>query len=273
MLVAGFIVGLVFIIIILALPFLFKIFFKIDEWKGFLIGLISSLITSNILAGLIAGSVAILNNIIKNKVDNGGIEILINSLNDIEELNALSKPILILVWGVIAIIFLALFLLLFFSIKILVKQVEDSNIIFHFISGFILLPSLFWYIFCILLSFKINMFSKITSELSFNIFNNFFIILIEFGGIFFILLIIGSALMIMLHLGEYNSNIIWICVVIFFAPIILYLIGFLLIKAFFFSFLNGACPLLSFACGCFLFHKYASGPETPLLGTKVEMAS
>ena len=273
MLVVAFIFGLVFLIIIIAFPFLTKFFFHFGEWKGFLIGLISSFIASDIIAALVAASVAILNKVIKNKVKGGGIEILINSLNDIEELEVLSKPILILVWGFIVVIFLAIFLLLFFSIKILMNQEYDSNIIFFFISGFILLPSLFWYIFCILLSFNINMFSKITNGEIFDIFNNFFVILIEFGGIFFILLIIGSGIMIMLHFKEYNRLIIWVCVITFFAPIILYLIGFLTLKAFFFSFLNGACPLLSFVFGCYLFHKYAYGPDVPLLGTKVEMSS
>ena len=275
MIVAPFIIGLIFLLFIIALPLLFKIIFKIEEWKGFIFGLISSFITCAIVAALIASSIAILNKVISNDADNGGIEILINSLNDVMELEELSKGTLILLWGLIVIVFLVIFLLLFFSIKILIKPEDDSNIIMHFISGFILLPSIFWYIFCILLSFEKNMFSKITSGEIFDIFTNYFIILIEFGGIFFILLIFGSSIMIMIHHKGFNSLIIWISVIIFFAPIILYLLGFLTLKAFFFSFLNGVCPLLSFAFGCFLYHKYAtnSSNSSSLLGSKVEMAS
>ena len=117
------------------------------------------------------------------------------------------------------------------------------------------------------------MFSNITDEI-FNIFSNYFTIIIEFGALLFLLLIAGCSIMIMLHHKDYNSSIIWICIATFFAPVIFYLFGFLTAKAFFFSFLNGACPLLSMVFGCFLYYKYASSPgnSEKTLGSKLEMA-
>ena len=125
--------------------------------------------------------------------------------------------------------------------------------IFLFIAGYNLMPSIFWYFFCILLTFEINMFSKITDEILM-----FFTILIEFRPLFFFLLIDVCSIMTMLHLKDYNSSIIWICIATFFAPVIFYFLGFL--KEIFFSFLNGTYPFLLMVFGCFLYYKYASSP-------------
>lgn len=272
MIIIPFIFGLLFILLTIASIFLFKIIFKVEKLKGFLVGIISSLITCAAYAIIIIISVFVLNKVISNNVNNGSIDILINSINDVSELNQLPFLTLFLAWGIIALLFLVLFLSLFFSIKIISKSEDDSSLIFIFFSGFILIPSIFWYVFCILLSFKINIFSNITN-VEFDIFSNYFILLFEFGALFFIILIAGTSIMIMLHHKEYNNLIIWICVFTFFVPVIFYFFGFLSNKAFFFSFLNGACPLVSIILACFLYRKYASSPRSSgsLLQNRVEM--
>ena len=275
MFVAPFVVGLVFIILTLASPILSKFTFKIEKFNGLLLGIITSLITCVSLGVIITVSIIIIKILISKDVENGGMEILINSLNDVTELEKLSFLTLFIVWVAMTLTFALIFIILFFLIKRISKPEDDSIIIFMFCSGYILIPSLFWNIFCILLCFEINMFGSLTGGI-FDIFNSFFILLIEFGGLFCVLLIVGTSIMINLHHKEYNSLIIWICIAIYFAPIIFYLLGFILIKAFFFSFLNGACPLLSIVCGCFLYYKYASnqgGASSALLGSHVEMAS
>lgn len=269
MLIAPFVIALIFILITIASPLLFKFIFNVEKFNGFLTGLICSLITCSSLALLILIAVIVLNIVISNDVDNGGIEILINSLNDITNLEELSFLTKFLVWGILAILFIVIFLVLYFGIKFISHFEDESNMIFLFIGGYNLIPSIFWYIFCILLTFEINMFSNITDEI-FDIFSNYFIILIEFGGLFFLLLLSGCSIMIMLHHKDYNTKIIWICIGTFFAPVIFYFLGFLTEKAFFFSFLNAACPLLSICFGSFLYYKYASSPGN-IIGSRVEM--
>ena len=273
MLIAPFIIDLIFIAITISLPFLFKFIFNVDKFNGFLTGLISSLITCCSLAILIVIGVIVLNKVISNDVDNGGIEILINSLNDITNLKELSFLTKLLTWGILAILFIVIFLGLYFGIKTISHFEDESNMIFMFIGGYILIPSIFWYTFCILLTFEINMFSKLTDEI-FDIFTNIFIILIEFGSFFFFLLLSGCSIMIMLHHKDYNGLIIWICIATFFAPVLFYFFGFLTEKAFFFSFLNAACPLISMVFGSYLYHKYASSPgnSEKMLGSKLEMS-
>ena len=273
MLIAPFIIGLIFIVLTIASPIVFKFIFNVEKFNGFLTGLVCSLITCASLAVLIVVGIIVLNIVISNDVENEGIEILINSFDDITNLEELSFLTKFLAWGIIAILYIVLFLVLYFGIKTISHFEDESNMIFMFIGRYNLIPSIFWYIFCILLSFEINIFSNITDDI-FDIFTNYFIILIEFGALFFLLLIAGSSIMIMLHHKDYNSLIIWICIATFFAPVIFYFLGFLTAKAFFFSFLNGACPLLSMVFGCFLYYKYASSPgnSDKTLGTKLEMS-
>ena len=271
MIIVPFIIGLLFILLTLISIFLFKIIFKIQNFKGFLVGLITSLITCVAYAVIIIISVFILNKVISNNIEKGSIDILINSINDVTELERLPFLTLFLVWGILALLFLVLFFSLFFSIKILSKQGNNSSDIFIFFSEFILIPSIFWYVFCILLSFEINIFSKITN-VEFDIFSNYFILLFELGALCLIILIAGSSIMIMLHHKDYHKLIIWICVVTFYLPVIFYFFGFLTKKAFFFSFLNGASPLLSIILGWFLYDKYENYHSSDyLLGSRVEM--
>ena len=90
---------------------------------------------------------------------NGGLDTLINSFNDINELKNVSFWILFSIWAVIALLFLTMFLILFFFIKKLANQ-EESYTIFMFYAGYILIPAIIWYICCFLLSLELEMFSK-----------------------------------------------------------------------------------------------------------------
>ena len=162
MFVAPFVVGLVFIILTLASPILSKFTFKIEKFNGLLLGIITSLITCVSLGVIITVSIIIMKILISKDVENGGMEILINSLNDVTELEKLSFLTLFIVWVAMTLTFALIFIILFFLIKRISKPEDDSIIIFMFCSGYILIPSLFWNIFCILLCFEINMFGSLT---------------------------------------------------------------------------------------------------------------
>lgn len=273
MLVATFIIALIFILLPIVSPFLFKIIFKIPKFTGYCLGIICSVITSVTLIVLLVISLVILGVIITSS-QNTNLNILIDTFNDINELQNLSFYILFIIWLIIALLFLAMFLILFFFIKKISKPEDESNTIFMFFSGYILIPALLWYVFCLILSLDLETFKNISTD-GVEVINTVFILYVEFGGLFLFILLAGTSIMIMLHHKEYNNLIIWLCVACYFAPLIFYFLGFLTLKTFFFSFLNGACPIISIVFASFLYHKYASSPgnSSQLLGSKVEMAS
>lgn len=273
MLVATFIIALIFILLPIASPFLFKIIFKIQKFSGFCLGIICSVITSVSLIVLLVISLVILGVIITSSQDSN-LNILIDTFNDINVLNTLKSYILFIIWLIIALLFLTMFLILFFFIKKISKPEDESNTIFMFFSGYILIPALLWYCFCLILSLDLEAFKNLSTN-GVEVINTVFVLYVEFGGLFLFILLAGTSIMIMLHHKEYNNLIIWCCVASYFTPLIFYFLGFLTLKVFFFSFLNGACPIISIVLASFLYHKYASSPgnSSQLLGSKVEMAS
>ena len=253
MLIVPFIIGIIFLILVISSPFIFKLIFKIENFFGYCAGICCSVITGISLVVLILISIIVLSIIISNNVENGGIEKLINSLNDINNLKDIPFIFLFIIWAILAVILLVIFLVLYFRAKKVSNPQDKSESIFMFFSGYILIPYIFWYIFCIALSFEIKIFSQTGESLTSGL-----ILLWEFGGFFFILLLAGSSIMIMLHHKKFNNLIIWCCVGSYFGPLIFDFLGFITLKGFFFSYLNIIFPLISLSMACFLYHKYAS---------------
>ena len=256
MLVAPFIIAIIFILIPIGLPFLFKIIFKLENFAGYCLGIICSVVTSVSIIVLFIISMIVLAVILSS---NGGLDTLINSFNDINELKNVSFWILFSIWAVIALLFLTMFLILFFFIKKLANQ-EESYTIFMFYAGYILIPAIIWYICCFLLSLELEMLSKQIpqgqGQDATQLIDTVFVLVVEFGGLFLFILLAGTSIMMILHHKEYHCLIIWICAACYFAPVIFYFLGFVTLKAFFFSFLNGASPLLSIVLAIFLYYKY-----------------
>jgi hypothetical protein len=256
MLVSPFIIAIIFILIPIGLPFLFKIIFKLENFAGYCLGIICSVVTSVSIIVLFIISMIVLAVILSS---NGGLDKLINSFNDINELKNVSFWILFSIWAVIALLFLTMFLILFFFIKKLANQ-EESYTIFMFYAGYILIPAIIWYICCFLLSLELEMLSKQIpqgqGQDATQLIDTVFVLVVEFGGLFLFILLAGTSIMMILHHKEYHCLIIWICAACYFAPVIFYFLGFVTLKAFFFSFLNGASPILSIVLASFLYYKY-----------------
>ena len=255
MFLAAFIIAIVLILITLVLPFLFKTIFKLDSYGGFVLGITSSVITLISDGLIIVAAAFIIGTIIS--TDEALITIIIEILLDIEELERISFTSLLCIWATIIIFFLVIFIILYLRISNLAED-EESKTIFMFFSGYILIPSILWHAFCILLSLELDALQiEIEGE---NKIDTLFLVLVELGGVFFFLLIAGTSMMIMLHHKEYNRYIIWINIVIYFIPNIFYFFGFLTLKTFFFSFFSCGCPVLSLFAACFFYHKYESVP-------------
>jgi hypothetical protein len=185
------------------------------------------------------------------------MESFINSLNDINKLKDFPFIILFSVWIVLALIFLAIFLTLYFYTKKISKEEDNHENIFMFFSGFIVIPYSLYYLCCILLSFEIFELDFIISEIN----TSALIILIEIAALFFILLIAGSSIMMMLHHKKFNKLIIWLCVIPYFSPLIFYILGFISLIGIFFTYLNFLCPVISIIFASLLYYKYASNQD------------
>jgi len=256
MLILPFIFGIIFLLLVIGSPFIFKLIFKIQNFFGYCRGICCSIVTSLILVILLVIYLIILGALLSNNGSN--IDSLIDSINDIDKLKDFPFIILFSIWIIIAIIFLVIFLILFFFTKKISKEEDNHENIFMFFSGYILIPYTLYYLLCILLSFEIFEMKFIYSEINTSV----LIILIEIGTLFFIALIAGSSIMMMLHHKKYNKLIIWLCVIPYFAPLIFYIIGFVTFIGFFFTYLNILCPIISIVFASILYHKYASNQDT-----------
>ena len=256
MLILPFIIGIIFLVLVIGSPFIFKLIFKIKNFFGYRIGICCFIITSIILVILLVIYSIVLGVLLSNNDTN--IESFINSLNDINQLKDFPFIILFSLWIILALIFLSIFLILYFYTKKISKEEDNHENIFMFFSGYILIPYTLYYLCCILLSFELFELDFIISEINTSV----LIILIEIGALFFILLIAGSSIMMMLHHKKFNNLIIWLCVIPYFCPLIFYLIGFITLKGIFFTYLNLFCPVISIVFASFLYYKYASNQDS-----------
>ena len=255
MLILPSIIGIIFLVLVIGSPFIFKLIFKIKNFFGYRIGICCFIITSIILVILLVIYSIVLGVLLSNNDTN--IESFINSLNDLNQLKDFPFIILFSLWIILALIFLSIFLILYFYTKKISKEEDNHENIFMFFSGYILIPYTLYYLCCILLSFELFELDFIISEINTSV----LIILIEIGALFFILLIAGSSIMMMLHHKKFNNLIIWLCVIPYFCPLIFYLIGFITLKGIFFTYLNLFCPVISIAFASFLYYKYASNQD------------
>lgn len=255
MLVPPLIIAIILIIIALVLPIVFKIIFKIKNFPGFCLGIVCSVISIVSFIALTAIGIITLYFICKNNGDLGlNLEIILQSLTDIEELKKMPIWILIIIWGFMALISLAFFLILFFFIKRLYNPDEDTNRIFIFLTAYTFIPVILWNIICLILSLKLDIFDYKVKEVE--IITDGFVLAAELAGLLLLIQLAGSSILIMLHYRGLNCGIIWICVVTFFSPVIFFLVGFLTCQTFFFTFLTGGCPILSLLFAIILYCKY-----------------
>ena len=255
MLILPSIIGIIFLVLVIGSPFIFKLIFKIKNFLGYRIGICCFIITSIILVILLVIYSIVLGVLLSNNDTN--IESFINSLNDLNQLKDFPFIILFSLWIILVLIFLSIFLILYFYTKKISKEEDNHENIFMFFSGYILIPYTLYYLCCILLSFELFELDFIILEIN----TSLLIILIEIGALFFILLIAGSSIMMMLHHKKFNNLIIWLCVIPYFGPLIFYFIGFITLKGIFFTYLNLLCPLISIAFASFLYYKYASNQD------------
>ena len=251
MLVVPFLLSLIFLVLLIALPFIFKSIFKTQNYMGYSIGLLSSAFT---IAALIV--VSIIGYIFLNIVL--GISFNLNSGI------VLSIGVIITALVFISLIYLAIFLFIFFYTKGISNPNQPYNRVFMFIAGYLLPPFVLIYLIFILASVPDQEDYNYRTRLYFPL---EIFILCEFFILFFMIQIAGTIMLSMLHHRKVNKNIFKILLICHFLPAFSFLIRFFTINEYLLLIPNMVLNLIPFGFGIFFYCKYAKQdyPKSELL--------
>ena len=250
MLIIPFIFGIIFFTLTIFSPFIFKLLLKNRLFNGYLTGILCSIIA--IFAFVIIITIAILLSFkfIFEELENNGIDQILNLCKDVKYFEKIKFIKRLIIWGEIVVIFITNYIILFLFSKKVSSPESSCKDIYMFYSGYILMPFGTWNIFLILLSLSVPL-----EE----IFDTSFLLILELEGFGFMLLSYGTIIMLMLNHKKYNSYIKFVCYVIYFGPLILYIIGFATLVQYFFTYFTAIFPISSSVTASILYYKYASG--------------
>lgn len=264
MLLIPFISALLIILLILFSPCILKSLYKNKKFFGYGLGFCCFIVTNIINFLILFISFIIIGLYSKDKLKS-----IINSQNSSGIFNLegmlLNTEAKIFFSVIYSLLNINIFLMTFKFTKTLANQQYIYNVIFTFISGY-LLPYVFPYLGFIYLSFnseEIDREMSININSNININNNTFILLfIELIVAFQIFGFMGTAIMLFLHQKRKNNCIIWLCVISFFSPVIIFIIGLLLIKKTEILFLTFPIfDLISLLFGTIFYCKYADSNQ------------
>lgn len=268
-LLAPFIFAVLFMILVAFSSCIFKIIFKIKSFVGFGSGICCSILT-DVIASIYM--VVVLLAIMTNLVDDAqkmanNTSTTTTSTNPNTLLNY-TKGGIFLLWLFFTVLMGIVFIFIFFFTKRVSKPEDDYNSVFMFISGYILLPFLSFYLGWMIFTAGLN--SAIDSYTTNNhleeeeavkkalgTYGSFFFTLIDFVGLLLILLFAGTIIMCMLHHRKVNSFIIFICIGCFFSPAIFALIFFYTVIPFFITYALILPSCASIGLAIFFYLKYA----------------
>ena len=157
-LLAPFIFAVLFMILVAFSSLIFKLIFKIKSFTGFCSGVCCSFLT-NIIASIYTSIILflIMNNL-KSGAENAANDNYTPSTNtsDINKYFNYTKFGLFLLWLFFVILMAIVFLFIFFFTKRVSKPEDDYNSVFMFISGYILLPFIFFYLIWMIIIAVVN---------------------------------------------------------------------------------------------------------------------
>ena len=267
-LLAPFIFAVLFMILVAFSSCIFKIIFKIKSFVGFGSGICCSILT-DVIASIYM--VVVLLAIMTNLVDDAQ-KMANNTSTTTTNPNTLlnyTKGGIFLLWLFFTVLMGIVFIFIFFFTKRISKPEDDYNSVFMFISGYILLPFLFFYLIWMIVTGFINAgidelikrygsdeqgVERAVTE-AIGTLGSFFFTLVDFVGLFAILLFAGTIIMCMLHHRKVNSLIIFICIGCFFSPAIFIFLYSL--ATFFVTYLLILPSCASIGLGIFFYLRYA----------------
>lgn len=267
-LLAPFIFAVLFMILVAFSSCIFKIIFKIKSFVGFGSGICCSILT-DVIASIytVVVLVAIMSNLVDDAQKMANNASATAASADPNKLLNYTKGGLFLLWLFLTVLMGIVFIFIFFFTKRISKPEDDYNSVFMFISGYILLPFLGFYLTWMIVTAGIN--SAIEQHVStygseeeaaaqaVGTLGTFFFTLIDFVGLLVILLFAGTIIMCMLHHRKVNSLIIFICIGCFFSPAIFTLIFFFTFVTFFITYMLILPSCASIGLGIFFYLRYA----------------
>ena len=261
-----FFLSIVFIAIVIAAPFVFKMIFKNESFFGYCIGVCCSIITSIILAiiWIIVNTV-----LVKYIVDHYGI--VDPNLTNMNTLKNLSFGLLFVLWLIDAIRAVVYFLVLYFYLNKIAQPEHPCNTVFMFISGYNVF-SIFTFLLVILLCVGAEYLSLfIGKEIdeagnAVATFSNWFLLSFCFSEWADIFLLSGTILLVFLYRKQLSNIVIWIAVACFFGPLFFEFLGLVTKVDFLYSYLTKFSYLVALALGSFFYFKLANQTASPGAG-------
>ena len=248
-------IALIFIALLIALPFIFKSIFKTQNYMGYSIGLCASALTIGTIIGII-----IILSIIWVFVYGGRINSIpkINILLD----TRISFPSILLLVSIL-LIYVLIFLFIFFYTKGISNPNQPYNSVFMFIAGYLLPPFALLYLLFILASidyqdkYSYSMDNVTSGSLVFN----------EFFFLLYMIKLSGTIMLSMLHHRKVNKSILYILLICYFIPFFSILFGSFAGDINIFSIIAMVLNLAPIGFGVFFYCKYANleYPKSELL--------
>ena len=241
MFIGAFLISLIFIVLLIALPFIFKSIFKTRKFMGYNMGVCFSVLAAVTIFMILIVGIAFWALLFRGRVDS--------------DLGILAMKIgaLIYILIFILLIYTIIFLFIFYYTKGISNPNQPYNSVFMFIAGYLLPQFVLIYFFFFTASLGkegtyISGIGKVTSGI---------LILNELFFLLYMIHFAGTIMLSMLHHRKVNKSILYILLVCYFSPIIFFLIGFFSRNIFLLHIPNIVINLATFGFGVFFYCKYA----------------
>lgn len=266
MLVFAMLLAILFIILILALPFAFKIALKMEGFAGYCKGLCCICLIGLVLLIILLIELLGLAEMIKDDTERDTPDL--SAFSNIDYIKDLSFKIRFFIWLVDLVDKLAIFLVIFCYEGKFSSIAPKNNSIFMFLSGF-LFPFTIMYAFYAAIAYGSDELSEWIAQRydsdtgkAIEDLTTSFIVGSEFTTAALMVLYSGTIIMIWLHKKKLSSFIIWICVGCFFGPLIIEFIGICGVD-FFYTYLVPISYIASPICGAFFYYKLNNDDNIP----------
>ena len=251
MILSVFLIALIFIILLVALPFIFKFIFKTKKFLGYSMGVCCSILTIvAIFTIFIVGFAFSL--------------VLFRPSNS----KAYEMGLLLYIFIFLFLIYTVIFLFIFNYTKEISNKNQPWNSIFMFVAGYLLPQFGIIYLGFIIASLNDENGKIYTRE--FGYIDSGVFILNEFYFLFYMIQFAGTIMLSMLHHRKVNDNIFNILLICYFLPFLFFVIGYMALNQYILHILimvlNIALNIATLAFGIFYYYKYTKGiPSSELL--------
>ena len=242
MYIVEFLIVLIIISLLVALPFIFKSKFKTRNYMGYSMGVCCSIIAAVIISLIFIIGIGFWHLFIREPDDHK------------KESNTFSLGVEIFVRIFVVLGNIAIFLIIFFYTKRISNPNQPYNCVFMFIAGYLHPIFILIYLYFIFISFMVR-FAYIPGIVNEHASET--LIANELFCLFYMIQFAGTIILSMLHHRKVNKSILYILLVCYFSPIPFFLISFFTTNQYFLI-PNMVIFLITFGFGVFFYCKYAN---------------